>query len=76
MASSEIGLRLTLIGDSGERTKAGHRVLLFRCDCGNLVKSVMWYVAHGKVKSCGCFSREMTMQRASHGHARPRGSAV
>jgi hypothetical protein len=38
------------------------------CDCGNATSVKVWHLNAGRVKSCGCLSREMTAVRSTtHG---------
>lgn len=61
--------RLTVLRDSGERTKQGHSVMwLCRCDCGNTTK--VWSVSlrQGRTKSCGCLISALARERwTTHG---------
>jgi hypothetical protein len=61
--------RLVVIGDA-QPTLAGKRACFVRCDCGNELSVTTSGLATGKTRSCGCLSKEMTLQRSlKHGHA-------
>lgn len=44
------------------RQKSRHRFNC-RCDCGNVTNVEQWKLINGYVKSCGCLSREQTIER-------------
>lgn len=47
--------RLTIIQDTGKRTKRGHKIWLMRCDCGNR-KEIR---GDSTAQSCGCLAIEI-----------------
>lgn len=48
----------------------GDGIWLCKCDCGNEKKAPSYALTHGKIKSCGCFRREFSRQKATtHGGA-------
>ncbi|MCM1232819.1 MAG: hypothetical protein NC184_05690 [Roseburia sp.] len=49
--------RLTVIADTGKRTKDGKRIYLCGCDCGN-TKEVASNQLGTRIKSCGCLYKE------------------
>lgn len=60
--------RLTAIGPA--LSSSGHRRWEFRCDCGRDKVASISDVSRGRVKSCGCLNRELTIQRnTKHGMA-------
>lgn len=52
--------RLTVLRDSGKRTKCGHIIWLCRCSCGSMqLRGVIGTnLRNGYSRSCGCLSRE------------------
>lgn len=50
--------KLTVIKDSGERSKSRSRIWLCECNCGNETKVVASSLIDGKTKSCGCIQKE------------------
>lgn len=57
--------RLTLIHDIPNSQKS-----LFRCACGTEKEINKYNVKHGRVKSCGCYGREVSLSRmAEHKEA-------
>lgn len=65
MMSIEIGERfgrLVVIADSGERTKAGGRRLLCRCDCGT-EKVITAGHLRDTTRSCGCLRRKSVREK-------------
>lgn len=65
--------RLTVVGFS-HRNKSGHRMTLFRCECGTEKIICEKQVKYGHVQSCGCLMVEKTIERnhktATHGRSR------
>ncbi|MBC2267665.1 hypothetical protein HCB38_07555 [Listeria sp. FSL L7-0083] len=57
--------KLTIRADSGKRTKAGQRIVLCQCDCGNTCEVIFAKFNNGYTKSCGCLSLEKKMQKHS-----------
>lgn len=46
----------------------GSGIWLCRCDCGNEKTASSYALTHGSIKSCGCFRREFSRQKATtHG---------
>lgn len=67
MDEERIGRRFgRLVVNDVSRERRGKRDMIIahcRCDCGT-VKDIFWQaLADGRVKSCGCLSRELTKQR-------------
>jgi len=61
--------RLVVLRDTGER-KSGNVVWRCRCDCGNEVNIKGGNLTSGNSISCGCYSRECTVERSTiHGMA-------
>lgn len=62
-----------LIAKSDTRVIAGGRptvAWVCRCDCGNETTVLACHLSSGKIKSCGCLSTEMTMERSrTHGQS-------
>lgn len=54
--------RLTVLSDTGER-KRNSVVWLCRCECGNLVNAVSHRLEGKGTRSCGCYLREITIER-------------
>jgi len=55
--------RLSVLCDSGNRTKSGGVVWLSICDCGSLHHSLTGNLLNGAVRSCGCLRRELSSMR-------------
>jgi hypothetical protein len=55
--------RLTVLRDSGNRTKKGEIVWLCMCDCGALHHASTGNLVNGSVRSCGCLARELASMR-------------
>tara|TARA_R100000808_G_scaffold410_3_gene2191 strand:+ start:4350 stop:4838 length:489 start_codon:yes stop_codon:yes gene_type:complete len=51
------GSRLTMVRFS-HRDKFGHRINVYRCDCGNYTKVYHQAVVQLNTKSCGCLQKE------------------
>ena len=63
--------RLTVIKDTGERSKHGNVLWLCRCDCGNLTINYSGHLCSGRTKSCGCLNSEKSAKRKMiHGDTR------
>lgn len=62
--------RLALLDKDVGRTGDGHRVSLWKCDCGSLKKIAYSRVKSGASKSCGCLSAEVSRAAAKHGARR------
>jgi hypothetical protein len=61
--------RLTIVG-RGFNEPGRHTRWNYLCDCGNVGTSTYQNLTRGKSTSCGCFSREQTVERfTKHGHA-------
>lgn len=65
--------RLILVREAG-RDKAGRKLGLFECDCGNEVVKVIAWVRSGNTRSCGCLHHEAVVARNranafKHGYA-------
>lgn len=56
--------RLTVIKDSGKRTKGGNIVYLCKCECGQYHEAGSNNLRSGSVKSCGCLLRELASEVA------------
>ena len=52
-----VGSRLTMVRFS-HRDKFGHRINVYRCDCGNYTKVYLQAVQQLNTKSCGCLQKE------------------
>lgn len=53
-----------------DRSRTGQIIWLCQCDCGNTAKIYTHYLTTGHTKSCGCYSKELTIQRSTkHGYA-------
>lgn len=64
--------RLTAIEDTG-KVKNGCRVWKCKCECGNIHYATTTSLMQGLVKSCGCYNRELTINRnLKHGHRNTR----
>ena len=63
--AGEVFGRLTVLMDSGDRTKSGDVKWLCSCSCGNETSVSYANLKHGKTKSCGCMAREMSSERAT-----------
>jgi len=62
--------RLVVLYDTGER-RGGQVIWRCRCDCGNKVDVRSGNLTSGNSMSCGCYSRECTVERSTtHGMAR------
>lgn len=55
--------RLTVIGDSGERSNNGSIYWKCKCDCDNETKVVVTALRDGSTKSCGCLWKEAMAAR-------------
>lgn len=55
------------------KTRRPLRRFLFRCDCGNTSVAILSAVRRGKIKSCGCYSKELNKKKkgipVTHGMA-------
>ena len=64
--------RLTVIKDSGKRTKSGNIMWNCKCDCGNIVTIQGSHLNTAHTKSCGCLFKEKHGQNLpynyTHGH--------
>lgn len=59
--------RLVVI-ERANNTKKGQARWLCRCDCGKICVVDGAHLRHGKIKSCGCLSKENTINRSTkHG---------
>lgn len=47
----------------GENTSSGQTRWVCRCDCGNITNTVAYSLTHGLIVSCGCYQREITINR-------------
>ena len=62
--------RLTVIEDSGDRTKECGIIWLCKCICGSLTKVRTADLRRGHTKSCGCLHQEAIGKRQyKHGHS-------
>jgi len=59
--------RITIIEEI-ERDKHNHRMVVGKCDCGNIKKFVLSSIKSGRIRSCGCLAREKT--KACHQNKR------
>ncbi|EPF1984022.1 AP2 domain-containing protein, partial [Listeria monocytogenes] len=57
--------KLTIIADTEKRTKAGQRIILCQCECGNTCEVIFAKFNNGYTKSCGCLSLEKKRQKHS-----------
>lgn len=55
--------RLTVLGDTGERSSEGVRKLRCVCDCGNSTVVRADHLKSGHTQSCGCLLREIMCAR-------------
>lgn len=55
--------RLTVLGDSGKRTKYGSVLWLTECTCGNTKEVRGDHLISERVQSCGCLMKEMSAKR-------------
>jgi hypothetical protein len=55
--------RLTVLCDSGKRTKKGEVVWTCRCECGCLHHASTGNIVGGSIRSCGCLQRELSSLR-------------
>ena len=60
--------RLVVVADGG-RCKKQNVLWLCRCDCGGETRAFAYDLRAGKVKSCGCYNRDIG-KNIKHGHAR------
>lgn len=49
--------RLTVIGDSDQRTKYKQKIITTICDCGEMFRVCQNLVLNGNTKSCGCIRK-------------------
>lgn len=54
--------RLTVISRNGSKNKSAN--WMCRCECGNVLSVNGCHLRSGHTKSCGCYSKEMSRQRA------------
>lgn len=60
--------RWTVLAAAGS-SKNGRRLFRCRCECGTEHAAQADHLKHGRSRSCGCLSREVTGKRATtHGH--------
>jgi hypothetical protein len=52
--------RLTVLGDSGQRSTNGNKQLLVQCDCGTKKTVDSFSLKSGGTKSCGCMQHKRT----------------
>ena len=50
---------LTIIGYAYRNCDTNDKLLVCQCECGNIKAITPWHWENGKVKSCGCKSREL-----------------
>lgn len=62
-------MRLTVTKFVG-KDKYGHFTYECICDCGNKKNVQKGHLTRNKIKSCGCYRREVTPDRTKHGGAR------
>jgi len=55
--------RLTVLGDSANRSRSGDILWVCMCDCGNLHLAVKGNLSARSVQSCGCLARELSSLR-------------
>lgn len=55
--------RLTAIAYTGKKSKAGHYLWLWQCECGNTIVLPGHSVKSGNTNSCGCLHSEMMARR-------------
>jgi hypothetical protein len=56
--------RLTVI-ERAEADKNGNRAWVCQCECGKSITAFAHSLLHGKVKSCGCYFREVTKKASN-----------
>lgn len=56
--------RLTIIGYSGNKSKDGHKLIIAKCDCGNIWEGRLQSLKDGSTKSCGCLEKELKSKRS------------
>lgn len=66
--------RLVVVSMSG-KNKNGSTVWLCECDCGNKKNVVGNRLIGGNTKSCGCYNRDLTIERNKRGRKYPEGDA-
>lgn len=64
--------RLTVLGDSGNRTKCGEIIWVCQCDCGVLHHVSTGNLVRRSVRSCGCLARELASLRGRSQKLPPR----
>ena len=65
--------RLTLVRPMDERSPDGHRLALWRCDCGQEKAINASRVRRGLTRSCGCLMIEASREtNTTHGHRQRR----
>lgn len=53
---------LTIIGYAYRNCGTNDKLLVCQCECGNIKAITPWHWENGKVKSCGCKSRELLQE--------------
>lgn len=64
--------RLTVVSDSGVRSKKGDVFWVCLCSCGKTKNVVAVNLKSGKTKSCGCLAKELSAQRAKEIFTKPK----
>jgi hypothetical protein len=67
--------RLTFLKDLGMRPvgKGKKRYAIYRCECGTEKEIMVCHVKSGRIKSCGCLSRETALQKLQSINAKKHG---
>lgn len=55
--------RLTVVADSGQRTRSNNKLWYCRCVCGRLTLAPKANLVRGMTQSCGCLRRERLIER-------------
>ncbi|MBF2551593.1 AP2 domain-containing protein [Listeria seeligeri] len=55
--------KLTIIKDTGKRTKSGNAIYECRCDCGNTCEITLAKLRSGHTKSCGCLIKDTANEK-------------
>ena len=56
-----------VIEDTGKTSKHGHKLLLCRCDCGNIVEKIKSHIINEAIKTCGCQTGKYSHLRLEFG---------
>ncbi|EMS6209735.1 TPA: hypothetical protein RET50_000874 [Listeria monocytogenes] len=55
--------KLTIIKDTGKRTKSGNALYECQCDCGNTCETTLAKLRSGHTKSCGCLIKDTANEK-------------